>query len=63
MSTSDGGDDFVGVGGPDEGLGVVVGFGKEPVDSGLEIDNAFEDPVFEPLPGQFGEEALDGIEP
>ena len=41
----------------------MIGFGKEPVDSGLEIDNAFEDPVFEPLPGQFGEEALDGIEP
>jgi len=41
----------------------LIGFGKEPVDSGLEIDNALEDPVLEPLPGQFGEEALDGIEP
>ena len=41
----------------------MIGLGEEPVDSGLEIDNAFEDPVFEPLPGQFGEEALNGIEP
>jgi hypothetical protein len=41
----------------------LIGFDEEAVDSGLEIDNAFEDPVLEPLPGQFGEEALDGIEP
>jgi hypothetical protein len=41
----------------------LIGFGKEAVDSGLEIDSAFEDPVLKPLPGQFGEEALDGIEP
>ena len=27
-----------------------VGFGQEPVDRGLEIDDAFEDPVLEPLP-------------
>ena len=41
----------------------MVGFGQKPVDRGLEVDDAFEDPVLEPLPGQFGEEALDGIEP
>jgi hypothetical protein len=29
----------------------LVGFGQEPVDRGLEVDDAFEDPVFEPLPG------------
>jgi hypothetical protein len=56
-------DDGVGVGGPDEGLGVLIGCGEEPVDRSLEIDDASEDPVFETLPGQLGEEALDGIEP
>jgi len=29
----------------------------------LEVDDAGEDAALEPLPGQFGEEALDGIEP
>jgi hypothetical protein len=31
------GDDLLGIGGPDERLGVVVGFGKEALDSGLEL--------------------------
>ena len=52
-----------GIGGPGEGLGVVVGFGEVSVDGGLEIDDALEDAALEPLPGQFGEEAFDGIEP
>jgi len=38
----------------------LIGFGEEPVDGGLEIDNASEGAVLSPLPGQFGEEALDG---
>ena len=31
--------------------------------SGLEIDNRAEDPAFEAAFGQFGEEALDRVEP
>ena len=59
-----GGDNFVGVGFPDEGIGVGgVVFADEPIDGGLEIDDGMEDAVLEPPPGQFGEEALDGIEP
>ena len=63
MPASDGGDDLIGIGGPYEGFGVIVGFPEETVDGGLEIDDALEDAALEPLPGQFGEEALDGIEP
>ena len=40
MPALDGGDDFVGIGGPDEGLWAVVGLGEEAVDGGLEIDDA-----------------------
>ena len=56
-------DDGVGVGGPGEGFWVVVGFGEEAVDGGLEVGDAFEDAALQPLPGQLGEEALDGVEP
>jgi hypothetical protein len=41
----------------------LIGLGEIAIDGGLEIDNAFEDPVLKPLPGQFGEEAFDGVEP
>jgi hypothetical protein len=49
--------------GPDEGLWVVIGFGEEAVDGGLEIDDGSEDASFKPSLGQFGEETLDGVEP
>jgi hypothetical protein len=39
----DGGDDFVGVGGPDEGLGHLVGLLDEAVDGGLKVDDGAED--------------------
>ena len=57
-------DDFVGVCGPCEGLcfGFVV-FGDEPVDCGLQVYERVEDAIFQPSPGEFGEEALDGVEP
>ena len=58
-----GGDDLIGVGGPHEGLGVAVGLGEEAFDCGLEIDERSEHSALQPSPGQFGEEALDGIEP
>ena len=63
VPASDGGDEFIGIGGPHEGFGVIVGFLQEAVDGGLEIDNRAEDPAFEAAFGQFGEEALDRIEP
>ena len=56
-------DDGIGVGGPDEGFGVIVGFLQEAVDGGLEIDNRAEGTAFEAAFGQFGEEALDRIKP
>jgi hypothetical protein len=57
-------DDIVGVGFPDERLGVVgIVFADKPIDGGLEIDDGMEDAVLEPPPRQLGEEALDGIEP
>src|SRR3974390_3289566 len=46
-----------------KGLGVIVGFLQEAVDGGLEIDNRAEGTAFEAAFGQFGEEALDRIEP
>ena len=56
--------DVIGVGFPDEGLGVGgVVFADEPIDGGLEIDDRMEDAILEPAPRQLGEEALDGIEP
>jgi len=57
VPASDGGDDFVGVGGPSEGLWSVVGFGEEAVDSGLEIDDRAEHAALEAALGQLGEEA------
>ena len=63
VPTFDGGDDFVGIGGPHEGFGVIVGFLQEAVDGGLEIDNRAEDAAFEAAVGQLSEEALDRIEP
>ena len=45
----------------DKGAGLPVAEG--PIDGGLEIDDALEDAVFEPLPGELGEKPLDGVEP
>jgi hypothetical protein len=59
----DGSDDFVGIGGPGEGLGFLVMLGKEAVDGGLEVDERMKDSALEATLRQFGEEALDGVEP
>ena len=56
-------DDGIGVGGPEEGFGIGIGFLQEAVDGGLEIDDAFEDAAFEPPSCQLGKEALDCVEP
>ena len=63
MPTFDGGDDLVGIGGPNERCGVVVGFGDEAVDGGLEIDDRVEHSSFESAFAELGEEGFDGIEP
>ena len=59
----DGGDDLVGIGGPDEGLGVMIGLVEVAVDGGLEVDDGAEDAALQSAPGELCEEALDGIEP
>ena len=59
----DGGDNFIWIGGPDEGLWAFVVLGKEAVDGCLKVDERVEDAAFEAAVGQPGEETLDGIEP
>jgi len=59
----DSGDDFVWVCGPGEGFRIIVSLRDEAVDGGLEFDNAPEDTALQSLLGQFGEEALDSVEP
>lgn len=57
VPTSDGGDDFIGVGSPLEGLGVVaVMLGDETVDGGLEVDQRVKDAALQPAFGQPGQE-------
>lgn len=63
MPASDGGDDFIWIGGPDEGFWAFVVLIQEAVDGGLEVDERMEYAAFEPSVGQPGEEPLDGIEP
>ena len=62
VPASDGGDDFIRIGGPDEGFGAFVVLIQEAVDGGLKVDERMEDAAFEPAVGQPGEETLDGIE-
>jgi hypothetical protein len=59
----DSGDDAIGVGGPDEWLGVGIVFLDEAVDGGLKVDDRAEDAAFEAPSGELGEEALDRIQP
>jgi len=59
----DGGDDFVWVCGPCEGLGIVIGLIEEAVDGGPEFPDGSKDAALEASFGEFGEEAFDGIEP
>jgi hypothetical protein len=46
--TSDSSDDLVGIGGPDEGLGIVIGLGEVAADGGLEVDQRSEHTAFQP---------------
>ena len=63
MPAPDGGDDFVGIGDPLEGLRLGVVIVEEAVDGGLEVGDGSEDAALEAALGQDGEEALDGVEP
>src|SRR5665647_840593 len=63
MPASDGSDDLVGVGGPDERLGLVIVLLEESVDRGLQVSNGPEDTSLEPALCERREEALDRIEP
>lgn len=63
MPATDSGYDLVRVLGPAEGLWVLVCLSDEAVDGGLECDDRVEHAVFEPAVGQFGEEAIDSIDP
>jgi hypothetical protein len=63
VPASDGGDDLIGIGGPDEGFGVIVRLSNEAFDRALEIDEGSEDAALETSLAQLGEEALDSIEP
>ena len=57
MPSFDGGDDFVCIGGPGEGLWVVVGLVEEAVDDDLEVDNGAEDAAFQAPLRELREEA------
>ena len=63
MPASDGGDDAVRVGCPDERFRVRILLGDEAVDGGLEIDQRMEGAAFEPPSCELGEEAFHGVEP
>lgn len=59
-----GGDDFVGVRPPGEGLGVAcVVFADETIDGGLEIDKRVEGAMLQPTSTELREETLDRVEP
>ena len=63
MPASDGGDDFVWIGGPFEGLGHSVVLAQEAIESGLKVCDRAEDPALQAPLREFGEETLDGVEP
>ena len=63
MPAFDGGDDVFGIGLPDERRGALVVLLDEVVDGGLQGDHGMEDAALELSAAQFGEEALDRVEP
>ena len=63
MPSIDGGDDFIGICGPAEWVGIMIGLYDESADGALEFDNRTEDATLEPVLGELGKEALDSVEP
>src|SRR4028118_1803005 len=54
---------FGGIGGPGGGLGHLVGRLEEAVDGDLQLVDGAEDAALQSSFGEFGEEALDGVQP
>ena len=54
-------DDFVGIGFPDEWLGLGIVLGDEAVDGGLQVDDGMEHAMLQSPAGELGEEALDRV--
>ena len=63
MPTPDGSDDLIWIRRPYEGLGTGIRLGDVTVDGRLKVSHRMEHAALEPLPGQFGEEAFNRIEP
>jgi hypothetical protein len=63
MPAFDGRDDFVGIGGPCEGLWALVGLSDEAVDGGLKVDDGSENAAPEASSGELGEQAFYRVEP
>ena len=63
MPAPDSGDDFLGIGGPDEGFGLSIVFFQESIDRDLEIEDRAEHAALQSAFGKRGEEAFDGVEP
>ena len=63
MSAPDGGDDFVWIGGPGEGLRLLIVLFEEAVDCGLQVGDGPKDAPLEPALCEGREKALDGVEP
>jgi len=63
LPSFDSGEDAGGVGSPDEGFGVGIGFLDEAVDGGLQIDDRAEHAALQAPPGELGEEALHRVQP
>jgi hypothetical protein len=59
VPTGSGGDDFIGIGGPDEGFWGLVVIDQEAIDGGLEIDDALEDAALQAPLGEVGEESVE----
>ena len=55
VPSSDGGDDFVWISGPCEGLWLFIVLIEEPVDGGLQIDNRRKDTAFQSALCELGE--------
>jgi hypothetical protein len=63
VPAANGGDDFLGVSGPNEGLWHLICLVDEAIDRGLELDNGSEDTALQAFPGKLGEVAFHGVEP
>jgi len=63
VPTFDGGDDFVWIGGPVEGLRLLVVLLEEAIDGGLEIGDGSEHASLQSPLCEYSEKSLDGVEP